>query len=973
MNPCTVAALGLLLLLPTVALGQDGPLRVVTPTECMPRADDYGHMWWMHGLRERSPEGKRLRAFETGRYAVALDVDQPGIAQFGAGNGALGALPGADLGLAITVDGRLYTCVGTGASDEPIPTSARLIEHGRFLNRSDIVGLRFADDEGRELPCDARFETTSWPDRLAMSLEVAPRHETITSGPSFGRVGNGHAFDGTNRLDFDASPELEPEQLTLSAWVFMPDEEGVAEQRAWMICKNGNEWVEGNYGFQMARRQLCAYLNIGGGRENVHLVRGPHGIITTEAWHHVAMTYDGSELRLFIDGRQHAAKEIGLPRTPGDGALCFGHRQDGQQDRFRGVLDEVRLYSSALSAEELQALHKAPGNPIAESLAREWSFDRPGDAAIERPGEPWRNARATIALESADGSFSGESADGEAWPIGESRAASVVLWDAQADLPNVKATDIVSGDECPVEHDALHGWHRIDLDSLTPQGEHNDAIERVRLDLANSEDAEVPLRLVFAKTQKGLGNIRGLSQVTGLSVMLRDADGFPTGIPVQISKDWHGTGNVWLNAATMLRLPARSQLQLELTLCYGHWGGVAAASQSQLSLIGWGGNQQWDEAALGAWGESICFEPDQGQVGGSVLDTRPLMVSAMGATPNRQWGWTHNVGGADFLVYYDESGEKQWNSRMKTMRRRTCPVLTETEYSGQSPDGKIDLKFTTSLHRTDDITRGVYRLRYDINEPTRFSRLVLFQCGGDDYSYTGERKFARGNEDGLIEEWETSWGGGEYKTQPVEVTGRAAWFSMHEAVRRQEDEGAWANRGIVIREWDARLGGKPARPWAAERGAKVRASDTSLIDIVPPPNVTELQPGDYVEATIEHIVVPQRADDYYGPNENLRAALGEWENTWRMIHREAIGNDLEVGVTVGELTRRRPTLIRADSDRAEFTVTGGLGYVPVTIGGLSGFRDPVLEMQVGGEWQVVDQSVHGSDFWQADYDPESES
>ena len=37
--------------------------------------------------------------------------------------------------------------------------------------------------------------------------------------------------------------------------------------------------------------------------------------------------------------------------------------------------------------------------------------------------------------------------------------------------------------------------------------------------------------------------------------------------------------------------------------------------------------------------------------------------------------------------------------------------------------------------------------------------------------------------------------------------------------------------------------------------------------------------------------MPQFAADYYGPNEALRAALTESENTWRMIQREAVGND----------------------------------------------------------------------------------
>ena len=415
-------------------------------------------------------------------------------------------------------------------------------------------------------------------------------------------------------------------------------------------------------------------------------------------------------------------------------------------------------------------------------------------------------------------------------------------------------------------------------------------------------------------------------------------------------------------------MPARTTLELEYTSVNALWGGVPAASHAQLCLVGWGNNQLWEEAAIGSWGESLCFEPDQGQRGGAVLDTRALMVWGMGDKPKKKWGWTHNVGGADFLVYYHAPRRKQWSSRMRTRYRRCCPVLTEVTYAGRSHDGKIDLRYTVSLYRTDDVTRGVYRFRYDVRRPVTFDRLVLFQCGGDHYSYTGERKFAIGNERGLVKEWATQWGGNRYRTAPVEVTGRIPWFSMHEAVRRNKDKGAWANRGFVIRHWDARLGGRKVRPWAAERGAKVRGRDTSLIDIVPPSGVKELRPGDYVEAVVEHIVVPQFAKDYYGPNEDLKAALGKHENTWRMIHREAVGNDLEVKVARGKLVRVRPTMLRATGNKAEFTVTGGLGYVPITISGLSDHRAPVLEANQGGRWRKVDQSVHGNDFWQTDYD-----
>jgi hypothetical protein len=206
----------------------------------------------------------------------------------------------------------------------------------------------------------------------------------------------------------------------------------------------------------------------------------------------------------------------------------------------------------------------------------------------------------------------------------------------------------------------------------------------------------------------------------------------------------------------------------------------------------------------------------------------------------------------------------------------------------------------------------------------------------------------------------------------MELTGEIPWVSMHEAVKRGTDFGAWANRGLVVRRWEAKLGGRKTAPWIAEIGAPVRGVDTSLVDFLPAPGVTELLPGDYVEAEIVHVIVPQFAADYYGPNENLRQALIANENTWNMIYREAVGNHLKVNVTRGKLEHTYPIRIRSRGGEVAFTVTGGLGYVPVTISGLSDYRGFRLEHKVDGNWTEMDQSRHGKDYWQTDYNPQAQ-
>ncbi|MBL9155313.1 MAG: hypothetical protein JNK37_22715, partial [Verrucomicrobiales bacterium] len=226
------------------------------------------------------------------------------------------------------------------------------------------------------------------------------------------------------------------------------------------------------------------------------------------------------------------------------------------------------------------------------------------------------------------------------------------------------------------------------------------------------------------------------------------------------------------------------------------------------------------------------------------------------------------------------------------------------------------------------------------------------------------------NADGLVREWPTQWGGDAIRTEPMELTGATPWISLHEAVSRSkpDEKGAWANRGLVIREWKARLGGKEAAPWLVERGTHSRGADTSTADLVPPPDVTTLRVGDFVEAVIELLILPQQAEDYYGLNDALREALQRDGNTWKLVHREAAGNRRTVTVEKGTLLSLHSAVhLVAEMNEAAFTLAGGLAWIPVTISGLS--RPEGHRLVVDG--QALDQNVHGNDFWQADYDPAS--
>lgn len=88
-------------------------------------------------------------------------------------------------------------------------------------------------------------------------------------------------------------------------------------------------------------------------------------------WHHVAGTYDGTNLKLYLDGKEvaQAKDEVGIvsgPNKVGIGAdLTYDAQNPNVPATFKGVIDNVRIYDKALTKEELNnGTRKADDNTL---------------------------------------------------------------------------------------------------------------------------------------------------------------------------------------------------------------------------------------------------------------------------------------------------------------------------------------------------------------------------------------------------------------------------------------------------------------------------------------------------------------------------------------------------------------------------------------------------------------------------------
>ena len=541
---------------------------------------------------------------------------------------------------------------------------------------------------------------------------------------------------------------------------------------------------------------------------------------------------------------------------------------------------------------------------------------------------------------------------------------------AQQTVPIVKS--LVVG------YDRNLGWHHIDLRNDGNTADYsetsNKRIERVKLVFTNPSSKDKVVRLNFAKERS-----TGVSCVTGLSAVLRDASGNPIGIPIQLSKNWHTSTSAdlstqyfrgtWYHGLSMLTIPANTSITLEYTSLNALWGGIPAASHAQLCLVGWGSNQQWDQSAIGSWGETITYEPDMAQTGAPVLDYRPLMIKGV---TGQKWGWTGNMGGADFFNYTKTNGARGWHSRIRTQYKRYSPNYTEVTFAGTMDDNSMDFEYSASLGRSDDLSRGIYHIKLKVLNDISFNDFAFFQVAAPTYHYIKSNTLAWGNETGLKKQWSATIGGASrYVTAKQVAEGKSPWFSFTDSeFAGSQPDFRPANRGVVIRSWKARINGKDnVLPYFAEYNATGGNGESSgIINITPPTNCTSFKAGDSIEAVVELFQIPKYAADYYGPNQNLLNALTLKPNSWEMIYREAIGNNLEVSAVSGcSVIDNYPVKVEANGNTACFTITGGRGYVPVTITNVESYSAPVLYQKINGAWQKINQAVYGNDFWQTEY------
>jgi hypothetical protein len=194
-------------------------------------------------------------------------------------------------------------------------------------------------------------------------------HGTLLNGSSYGAglFGNSFALDGVNdhvRVPNSANLQFSS-GLTLGAWINKPTLTGnhSAIMSKWDLVFGVNQR---SFTFAVSPiGQVYMAISPGGFDPPIELAATSTNVISPGTWTHVAGSYDGSFIRIYINGQLNAQKAYTGGIFSGTDALGIGGVVGGAAvgavgSPFGGRIDEAVIYDRALSGAEIITLSTVP-------------------------------------------------------------------------------------------------------------------------------------------------------------------------------------------------------------------------------------------------------------------------------------------------------------------------------------------------------------------------------------------------------------------------------------------------------------------------------------------------------------------------------------------------------------------------------------------------------------------------------------
>ncbi|MEW6302149.1 MAG: choice-of-anchor D domain-containing protein [Verrucomicrobiota bacterium] len=239
---------------------------------------------------------------------------------------------------------------------------------------SHVATVSIANTDGDENPYNFDIQGASIADLNSNAVSwwkaennandaINNNHGTLNGDTTYatGKVGNAFSFDGSG--DFISVPDASSLDLsgsfTIEGWIQIPDYAGHYP----IVTKQPNDGgfsnYPGNYEFRVQQTTGLLLLGFSDSSQN-NVFSLSTNALPTGTLIHVAGVYDSSaqKLRLYVNGVLDSdTSTSGMTPQVNSNPLLIGKRVDGLY--FKGLIDELTIYNTALSQTEIQSIYGA--------------------------------------------------------------------------------------------------------------------------------------------------------------------------------------------------------------------------------------------------------------------------------------------------------------------------------------------------------------------------------------------------------------------------------------------------------------------------------------------------------------------------------------------------------------------------------------------------------------------------------------
>ena len=189
------------------------------------------------------------------------------------------------------------------------------------------------------------------------------------TGPLYGnpqKTSEGLILDGVDDysyIEYDKTPVISGNQISYGAWI---KPETIEEHGFFLNRGTTAWWTTQSYFLMHYKGEVGTRLQLEDNNENSLMATKT---ITPNEWHLVYATYDGSKIKMYVDG-----EEAGIMDASGNvhnsplglflGAWSTGNGEvtPGPRNFFKGGLQDVRIYDRALSSNEITKIYNKTEN-----------------------------------------------------------------------------------------------------------------------------------------------------------------------------------------------------------------------------------------------------------------------------------------------------------------------------------------------------------------------------------------------------------------------------------------------------------------------------------------------------------------------------------------------------------------------------------------------------------------------------------